>query len=512
MTPEGLNSRLTFLQQCIRPGDTIPVKGLGTDVNTAFDARNTSFGPPPICIIRIGDFYHSKIVITNVNISYENGTWDINPEGIGMQPMLADVTLQVNFIGGQGLKEPVAKLQNALSSNFYANTEIYDYRADSTIDQKELYNRINKDFLEKLLPKETPKTPTSETSPDTPIDGKYIGTLTNNSKLSYRENIQLIIDNTNGYFKVFDKTYNQLQKLFGVEMLPLFISPTYRTINQLDVQNTISTTTQISLFGKYKRGIDFSNLLKNFEDELVKKVNASDHNLILDLDIPSGSSKYERSKKIIDPLILTYVTEFLTSVRDNKLIGDLEKSRDLLVEEIDKVNFIMLTNGIDGKTDKEIITAQQLTDFNHTDFYDKYNNAIDLINSKGAIFTENLDPTFNFTSVSFNDDSYKKLLSFIIKGKIDTIITQYNSSADNELFDKNAVNKIEKRLKKFISNNLDDPKDKKFKYKEVKIKKVLDPYLFTVGTLTSGQQDVLKKIHTGTDGSTTKLNFSKAIK
>ena len=27
ITPEGLNSRLTFLQQCMRPGDTIPTIG-----------------------------------------------------------------------------------------------------------------------------------------------------------------------------------------------------------------------------------------------------------------------------------------------------------------------------------------------------------------------------------------------------------------------------------------------------------------------------------------------------
>jgi hypothetical protein len=512
MTPEGLNSRLTFLQQCIRPGDTIPVKGLGTDTNIAFDARNTSFGPPPVCIIRIGDFYHSKIVITNINISYENGTWDMNPEGIGMQPMLADVTLQVNFIGGQGLKEPVAKLQNALSSNFYANTEIYDYRADSTIDAKELYERINKDFLEKLLPKETPKTPTSETSPDAPIDGKYIGSVTNNSKLRYNDNIKSIIDNTNNYFKSFGETYNELQKLFGAEMLPLFISPTYRIINQLDIQNTISTTTQISLLGKYKKGIDFTNLSENFTIQLTGKTNTSDHNIILDLDIPSGSSKYERSRKIIDPLITTYVTEFLESLRENKLVSNIEKARDLLIEEIDKVNFIMSTNGIDGKTEKGNVTALQLTDFDHTNFYNKYDNAIDLISNKGSIFTDGLDSTFNFNSVSFTDENYKKVLSFIIKDKVSDIISKYSSSADKDLFDKNTVNKIERRLKKFISNNLNETKDKKFKYKEVEIKKVLDPYATTEGTLTSAQQDVLKKIHTSNDGSTNKLNFSKSIK
>ena len=29
MTPEGLNARLTFLNQCVRPGETIPI--IGTD-------------------------------------------------------------------------------------------------------------------------------------------------------------------------------------------------------------------------------------------------------------------------------------------------------------------------------------------------------------------------------------------------------------------------------------------------------------------------------------------------
>ena len=42
-TPEGLNGRLTFLLQCVRPGDTIPVKGISDSLDIG--ARNTSFGP-----------------------------------------------------------------------------------------------------------------------------------------------------------------------------------------------------------------------------------------------------------------------------------------------------------------------------------------------------------------------------------------------------------------------------------------------------------------------------------
>jgi outer membrane protein OmpA-like peptidoglycan-associated protein len=135
ITPEGLNSRLTFLQQCMRPGDTIPTiqkDSTGRVTRVYNDAFNTAFGAPPVCVLRIGDFYHTKIVINSLSIRYEPLMLDMNPEGIGVQPMIADISLSFNFIGGEGLKEPVAKLQNALSFNYYANTEMYDDRADVT--------------------------------------------------------------------------------------------------------------------------------------------------------------------------------------------------------------------------------------------------------------------------------------------------------------------------------------------------------------------------------------------
>jgi len=148
ITPEGLNSRLTFLQQCMRPGDTIPtIKTInGTATPTYNDATNTSFGAPPVLVLRVGDFYNTKIIPTSLSIQYEN--LDINPEGIGVQPMIANVTLNFNFVGGSGLKESVDKLQNALTFNYYANTEIYDDRADST-DLS--YKVIDAEFL-KLAP------------------------------------------------------------------------------------------------------------------------------------------------------------------------------------------------------------------------------------------------------------------------------------------------------------------------------------------------------------------------
>ena len=82
--------------------------------------------------MRIGDFYNTKICIQNINIEYDNDgvQWDLNPEGIGLQPMLANVNITFTFLGGSDLSGPIARLQNAASYNYYANTSVYDRRAD----------------------------------------------------------------------------------------------------------------------------------------------------------------------------------------------------------------------------------------------------------------------------------------------------------------------------------------------------------------------------------------------
>ena len=108
ITPEGLNSRLVFLQQCMRPGDTIPV--IGTDGKPKYNSSvNTSFGAPPVLVLRVGDFYHTKIIPTGLQISYDPLVFDMNPEGIGVQPMIAKISLNFNFVGGQGINEPIDK-------------------------------------------------------------------------------------------------------------------------------------------------------------------------------------------------------------------------------------------------------------------------------------------------------------------------------------------------------------------------------------------------------------------
>jgi hypothetical protein len=132
-TPEDFHKRLTFLQQCIRQGSAKRFDLI--DEDGVLRAKNSVFGRQPFSILRIGDFFHTKVIIENVTIDYNDTTWDMNPEGFGMQPMIAKVTLQMKVLGGQSLSGPIDALQNAATFNYYAN---------STFSDKGMYSRPSK--------------------------------------------------------------------------------------------------------------------------------------------------------------------------------------------------------------------------------------------------------------------------------------------------------------------------------------------------------------------------------
>lgn len=137
-TPEDFHKRLTFLQQCTRQGSSTHYSTVGT--GDKLTSKNSVFGRQPICILRIGDFFYTKIIIETVNFDYINSTWDMNPEGFGMQPMLAKISMNVKVIGGQSLKGPIDALQNAVSYNYYANSNFTDkgrYKLPSDVADKQ---------------------------------------------------------------------------------------------------------------------------------------------------------------------------------------------------------------------------------------------------------------------------------------------------------------------------------------------------------------------------------------
>jgi len=141
-TPEDYHRRLTFLQQCTRQGAAQRTEQGGNNI------RNSVFGRQPICILRIGDFMYTKIIINSINFSYKDAMWDLNPEGFGLQPLMCDVTMNIKIIGGQSLKGPIDLLQNAISFNYYANSTYTDkgiYKIPKSVEDNQFsQDRLNK--------------------------------------------------------------------------------------------------------------------------------------------------------------------------------------------------------------------------------------------------------------------------------------------------------------------------------------------------------------------------------
>lgn len=146
ITPEGFVERLTFLHQCTRQGPTISA----SDNNNFTTAANLAFGRPPILVLRLGDFYYTRFIITSMQIDFKSSggvRWDLNQEGIGVMPMYASITLQIVFLGGSELGGPIRRLQNATSFNYYANASVFDNRAETVEYANGLETKFNSHML-----------------------------------------------------------------------------------------------------------------------------------------------------------------------------------------------------------------------------------------------------------------------------------------------------------------------------------------------------------------------------
>ena len=509
-TPEGLNARLTFMLQCVRPGDTIPIKGIADDAD--LNARNTAFGPPPVCVLRIGDFYHSKVIVRDVNITYDDSPWDLNPEGIGVQPMIANVTCQIAFIGGQGLSKPIERLQNALSSNFFANTEMYDERSISSMDkeQKEKYEAFSKQFLEELLTanRKPPQAPEPQKTNKVSTD-KYIGA--GSTDLDYGKLVDDVFTNTKSYFESYEKTYNNLVPKYGVEIGKMLFDPTYRSIHQYDVftSTSMSPGKTISLFGQYPKTKDLSVLKRGLLSSLITQLESTDLSTMMNLDKELTPPKLNKSNQLIKPVITKYVEDKINQLVDKNPLEDLEKTRNTLVSSLDKVNFIVkFGKDIKMKSETEGLSAT-LSGFTYNLLYDTYSSCVDYVEKNTSKLYTDLTTSINFQNPVISAIDFEKIMKVMLAENIDAIVKEYEK--DETVFPENVRNKIRGRIEKFVET----PKVKDFKFSKFKERKNQNPLKFNYTEAPETNTTMVKEgadVHSDNLPLGTKLNYYKVNK
>ena len=444
MTPEGLNSRLTFLQQCLRPGNTIPVKGLSD--NSDIDSRNTSFGPPPICILRVGDFYNSKIVIKDLNIQFEENTWDLNPEGIGVQPMIADVTLQINFIGGQGLERPVERLQNALSSNFYANTEMYDERSEETTTSigGQTGNTFTKSFLEKLNSDyNIQQTGLKDANGKGLVEGKYIGTSNvingDLKSIDYTDLVSKVYSSTADYFNQYQTTYNSVLTTYGSLITNVIFNQNYRGITKYKLYNGM-TGEDMFLFGVYPNNSSLSILVDNFSNHLLYYLNARydliGYTYILEAfkltDIVNPDDQ-ELVCNTLHNYIINNIPTILSDLNNLPNITKYESTRNSLISSLDGLNFIN-KNGYDVKIVQGKTYKATYSGYTEGDLYKQYQQCTDYILNNTTNMYSKLNTTIDFTfSTQQFQDASNNNIDPNVQDILQTLFYNYKTQMIGEL-------------------------------------------------------------------------------
>ena len=333
-TPEGLNARLTFLNQCMRPGQTIPI--IGPDGRPKYnDALNTSFGAPPILILRMGDFYNSKIVPTSLNITYDPITFDLNPEGIGVQPMIAKITLAFNFIGGHGLKEPVEELQNALSFNYYANTEIYDERATAT----ESTEARDKYMVEKILSNQ-PKTTTADVVNQIPKrGGEAIGTISGDIDIDYTKFVTDYWNSTKEYFDAYINTNATIGKNYNIGILDLLFTEKNYSTGTAEFTPVI----EVPIYGKPSNVEDkLDKLFNKVNGDISSRTDPFMQSVVIGGQTITNSDKREIENKL---------KEYVTGIKTDFITNVSNSVNDLVLLQQDYIQYIRKANLVLSKTD-----------------------------------------------------------------------------------------------------------------------------------------------------------------
>jgi outer membrane protein OmpA-like peptidoglycan-associated protein len=451
MTPEGLNARLTFLNQCVRPGETIPV--IGTDGKPKFnDAMNTSFGAPPVLVLRIGDFYHTKIIPKNVSFTYDPLIYDMNPEGIGVQPMIANVTLSFDFIGGHGLAKPIETLQNALSFNYYGNTEIYDERAEWTEDtsalDKQVYNAILDGQVNATVNNvENNKTNNGGTTigdiiTNIPVDGGQTG------EMSYEKIMDSLLDITQNYIT---NTTNQIE-IFNNNK----DNGNYGLVQLINNDRTLTTWTaggngDFIIYGKPS---DYQTKINKAFNSVYDDIRNNTNPLIREL-ITDGFDEivYQR----VGENIITYLRTLSTTFANNITTGiqELVNNQQEFINTINKLNLVSNTN-----TDGVILEGNVPRPY-----------SLSGINDSDSVLSS------DFNSLNTVIDSYNGLLT--ANGIVSKTYNDGNFDLDTKLYSKNFENSTTDKLFFMVISRVFDDKNKLETFKKTiitpEIKKLKSP-------------------------------------
>jgi hypothetical protein len=215
------------------------------------------------------------------------------------------------------------------------------------------------------------------------------------------------------------------------------------------------------------------------------------------------------TEELIKKDIQTLVSNSIDDIIGNKLIKDLETTRNEVISNIDKVNFLVKYEH-DGQISGTTYTQLPLTGFIGANFYSEYSNVITYLNSTYSPFTQDL--TYDLlTTNQYTTEQIKSILSVLLYESKDEIKKIFKT---NDVFNANDIENVIS----IIDNFFKLPTEKNFKLDKFPIRKndkaitYLSDTPSEIDVTDTTQKDNLNKIFINKKdiaGVTTLLNFYK---
>jgi hypothetical protein len=217
----------------------------------------------------------------------------------------------------------------------------------------------------------------------------------------------------------------------------------------------------------------------------------------------------EALKKDIQILVGNLIDDII----GNKLIKDLETSRNEVINSIDKVNFLVKYEH-DGQISGTTYTQLPLTGFVGATFYSEYSNVITYLNGTNSPFTQDLTHDLLSTN-QYDTNQITSILSVLLfesKDKLKSMILKMVQN--NDIFTTNDYD----NMIGIIDSLLGAPTENDFKLDKFPVRKNDKAITYPSGTPSeidvtdTVQKDNLNKIlinKKGISGVTTLLNFYK---
>jgi hypothetical protein len=266
--------------------------------------------------------------------------------------MVAKVSIDLKFIGGHGLAKPIESLQNALSFNFYANTEMYDERAEETELNLALVELVDKAIANQTVNNE-------QTNDGGETIGSVLTTIksgdTENGDIDYSKIYKQLSEQYGEYVNISTNQYNTIVDQFNYSMLQLVnyernYSSGNTLVNTIDNGNT-STTIDTKIYGKPN---EFEKRINKLSGKIKEDIDNGTNSLISCFkEIPSLADK-ENIIRDTKRKLKAYVESV-----EKEIIRDLAQPINTIVDT--EQNLIKTFNKLNVVTTKKLGNTQTLT-------------------------------------------------------------------------------------------------------------------------------------------------------